>query len=101
MSSLVQGDNSILRLSIKNRDQSIPDLTGATVTLSWLNASGVKQTRNITVATPAATSGSASYKFLANEIFGSQMIFDLLVINAAGDRISAESNFAVTVRTPL
>ncbi|MCC7202439.1 MAG: BppU family phage baseplate upper protein [Nitrospirae bacterium] len=79
----VAGDTgSKLKVTCKNdADNSIIDLTGATVKLKWKDSGGALQTKTMTVLTPA-TNGQAEYQFASGELFAGTMNFEVEITDA-------------------
>ncbi len=97
----VAGDTgSVLRITCRNADGAIIDLTGATVTLRWKDQAGILVERNMTIV-GAATNGVAEYQFAAGELYAGRMRFGYRVTDATGNKISSRQLDEYTVRREL
>lgn len=83
--SFVSGDTgSKLEVTCKDDDTGLViDLTGSTVKLKWLDIVKALQTKTMTITD--AINGIAEYQFLANELFGRQMKFEVEITDSGGE----------------
>lgn len=100
MYTLVENDVGIeLQVTCTEGTEFKPvDLTGCTVNLIWVSV-GEKQTRPMNLIDPVA--GIVSYIFLATEITAPDMVFELQIVNAAGQSRSSLQTFRERVREKL
>ncbi len=82
--SFVSGDTgSKLEVTCKDDDTgAVIILTGATVKLKWLDVADALQTKTMTITD--AVNGVADYQFLADELFGTQMKFEVEITDSGG-----------------
>lgn len=82
--SFVSGDTgSKLEVTCKDDDTGVViNLTGATVRLKWLDAAEALQTKTMTITD--AVNGVADYQFLADDLFGLQMKFEVEITDSGG-----------------
>ena len=92
-------DGSILRITCYNDDQSVIDLTGATVVLRWRNSSGAMVERNMTIV-GAATNGIAEYQFSLGELFAPKMHFGYRITDANNNNVSSRKLDTLSIRKP-
>ena len=84
MADFVAGDTgSVYRPTCKNSDGTIIDLTGMTVTLSWIDSGGSKVARQMTIVD--AVNGVAEYKFQADELYAPSMQFEVMITDSQGE----------------
>lgn len=97
----VSGDTgSKIQVTCKDNDLGTAiNLTGATVTISWENASGTVVTKTMTITN--AVSGIAEYQFLAGELLSGKMKFEIVITDAIGKIISNLSLIEVSVREQM
>ena len=95
----VAGDTgSVRRITCRDDDGSVIDLTGATVTIRWKDAAGTLVERPMTVVSPAA--GVAEYQFAAGELYSPRMALGYRVTDATGNVITSRTLDVITVRDP-
>ena len=96
--SFVSGDTgSVLRVTCTNdSDDSAINLTGSTLSLRWLNSSGVLVTQAMTIVT--AASGIAQYQFGASELYAPSMSFEIRITDSSANVIRNLSPIEVNVR---
>ncbi len=83
--SFVSGDTgSKLEVTCKDDDTGVViDLTGSTVKLKWLDAADALQTKTMTITD--AVNGIAEYQFLAADLTGTQLKFEVEITDSGGD----------------
>ena len=98
---LVTGDTgSILRITCKDNELGTAiNLTGATVTLRWENASGTVTSKTMTIVT--AASGICQYQFAAGEIIAGTMRFEVSITDASGYIVSNLTLIPIEVREEM
>ncbi len=74
---------SVLRITCTDRAGNVIDLTGATVTLKWNDATGTLQQQAMAINAPA-TAGIVQYKFAAGELFSPSMYFSIKIQDSGG-----------------
>ena len=81
----VEGDTgSVFQATCKNEDtDAVIDLTGATVTLRWLDSADSLVSKAMSIIGDPAL-GVAEYKFLATELIAPAMTFEVKVVDAGG-----------------
>lgn len=101
MVELVVADTgSKLQVTCSDNDTlSVINLTGATVTLRWVDANGVLQTKTMTVTN--AVGGVAEYLFLAGEIAYPKMKFEVIITDSGGKTITNLELIEVATRNRL
>ncbi len=83
--TFVAGDTgSRLRLTCKDSETgNVIPLTGATVRLKWNDAAGALQEKTMTIE--SAIGGIVYYDFLADELFGNKMKFEVEIEDSGGN----------------
>lgn len=81
----VEGDNSKLVVTCLDSAGNAIDLTGATITLSWVSAYPNYTPISKTMTITDAVNGVCEYQFLANELYSPKMDFDVEIVDASGD----------------
>lgn len=101
MTDFVTNDTgSILRITCKDNELGTAiNLTGATVTLRWENASGTITSKTMTIVT--AASGICQYQFVAGEIVYPLQKFEVEITDASGYKISNLTLIETTTREEL
>lgn len=82
-----------------NETAAVIDLTGATVSLRWVDPDGALQTKAMTVTNAAG--GIAEYLFLAGEIAYPKMRFEVIITDSGGKTISNLDLIELTTRNRL
>jgi len=91
---------SKLEVTCKNdADQSVIDLTGATVKIRWNNAASVLQERNMTITNAAA--GVAEYQFASGELEKGRVSYEIEITDSGGGIIKCLNLLPVLVREKL
>jgi hypothetical protein len=96
----VSGDTgSKLRVTCRNdSDNSVIDLTGATVALRWYNrATDAVIERTMSIINPA-TGGQAEYQFAAAELVAPEMDFEVRITDSGGKIVRSLDLLAEGVR---
>lgn len=98
----VAGDTgSKLRVTCKNdSDNTVIDLTDATVKLKWKDSSGTLQSKTMTIISPA-TNGIAEYQFASGELYSGTMSFEIEITDAGGKIIKSLDYIVERVRAGL
>lgn len=96
-----EGDTgSKLKVTCRDNDETIIDLTGATVILHWKDANNDLVERNFTILDPP-TDGISEYQFAAGELYAPKMNCGYSVTDSSGKVISSRKLDTFTVRKPL
>lgn len=82
-----------------NETLAVINLTGATVSLRWVDPAGVLQTKAMTVTN--AVGGIAEYLFAAGEIAYPKMKFEVIITDSGGKTISNLDLIEVATRNRL
>lgn len=98
----VSGDTgSKLRVTIIDSETSVAiNLTGATVSLKWMDQGGVLKTKTMSLVAPY-TNGIAEYQFAAGELFAPKMRFEVSVVDIGGKEITGLDLIEIVVREQM
>jgi len=99
--SFVSGDTgSTLEVTCKDDDTDLViPLTGATVKLKWIDNSDTLQSRAMTIVD--AVGGIVEYQFLAADLTGTQMRFEVEITDSAGKILHSLELIRENCRTAL
>ena len=100
---LVEGKQGVIEVPITYQsDGSVVDLTGATVTLRWVDNDSAKTLIEKTMDLGVdPTLGVASYTFALGEVYAPHMRFDVDVTDSGGLQLASNSLIKVNVRKRL
>lgn len=88
---------SVLQVTCTSKSSGAAiNLTGATVKLKWPGSNRTVVERTMTLVTPLA--GVVSYQFVAGELFGPEMRFEVEITDTGGMRTTMLDPIIVTVR---
>ena len=96
MSDFVAGDNSYIKVWLKNSDGTARDLTDNTVTLVYQVNGGTAIEREMTVT--GESTGEAEYQFVDAELTEGTMRWEVVVENALGKRLTSRKAYVSKVR---
>ncbi len=96
-----EGDTgSVLRITCRNYDGSVIDLTGATVKIRWKNKAGTLVSKSMAIV-GAPSNGVVEYQFAAGELLAPKMELGYRITDSSGNTISSSKLDVVLVRKPL
>jgi len=97
----VSGDTgSKLQVTCKNdADNSIINLTGATVKLKWKDSAGLLISKTMTITN--AVGGIAEYQFGTSELYAGAMSFEIEITDTSSKIITSLSLVDTTIRNRL
>lgn len=98
MTDFVANDTgSKLQITCKDNDTgAVINLTGATVTLRWMDKTGATQNRVMTVT--SAVNGVTEYLFAVGELIYPQMTFEVRITDSGGKEITNLAPIEISVR---
>lgn len=96
---MMAGDTgTTLVISVTNAGSAY-DLTGASVSLQWLNQQSILQKRSMTITN--ASGGVCNYTFAQSDTFPGSMVFQIVVTTSAGTNLTSIQTVSLLVGTPL
>lgn len=98
MLRLVAGDTeSTLKITCKDSDGTVINLTGATVRVYWRIANGNVQSRTMTIDASPAT-GIATYKFQSGDLIVGDLVGEIEIQFTSGTILTSVVTFTINVR---
>lgn len=89
---------SVLQVTCRRKsDNTVINLTGATVTVRWKDATRVVTERTMTLTAPLT--GIATYQFAAGELFGPEMSFEVEILDTLSKRVTMLDPIVAKVRS--
>lgn len=98
-SDMMAGDTGTALVLTITQNGVAYDLTGASVNLTWLNASGTLVSKPMIITN--ATGGVCSYSFSATDTVAGQMSFQAVITTSSGSILTTLGTVNLTIGAPL